>query len=98
MKIFKSASGNTKSADAIETKYAKYQKKKKKWEKKTWEAKKFQILAERNYEKAYKTISEVYSDLLSEASFYYDKDKREALALNSEAGEKFDKYGLLGFI
>ncbi len=82
-----------KLAEKIEAKYTKKKKKKKKkkktkaskFDKKTWEAKKFRIQAEKEYLKAYQDASTVYSEIIVAADFFDDGDHTEATALNNEA-------------
>lgn len=74
-----------KLAEAIEKKYAKKKKKKKKYNKKTWEAKKFRIQAEKDYLKGYQDATTVYSELIVGADFFDDADHSESQALNNSA-------------
>lgn len=78
-------------AKVIEAKYAKKKKKKKKkdkpskYDKKIWEAKKYRILAEKDFLKAYQEATEVYSELINKAEFYEEDDIKEANSLNDNA-------------
>ncbi len=74
-----------KLAKAIEKKYAKKKKKKKKYDKKTWEAKKFRIQAEKDYLKGYQDATTVYSEIIVGAEFFDDRDHTESQALNNSA-------------
>lgn len=83
-----------KQAETIEDKYKKPEKKKKKkkkkkkaskFDKKTWEAKKFRIQAERDFLKGYEAAITVYSEIIVAANFYDTGDESEANALNDDA-------------
>ena len=74
-----------KQAEAIEKKNAKKKKKKKKYDKKTWEAKKFRIQAEKDYLKGYQNATTVYSEIIIAAEFFDDEDQTESQALNNSA-------------
>ena len=91
IKILQKASGNENNANAIEGKYAKLEKKsnKKDWNKKTWEAKQQRILAEENYQIAYRKILNVYSDIIMHSIYATNDDKSEALSLNEAALSEF---------
>ncbi len=88
--LIKRAEKSEKNAQEIEAKFQKFDGKKK-FEKKTWEAKQERISAEKNYEKAYNAVFEVYSDFISKASFYVKKDGDNANTLNAEADSKFQE-------
>lgn len=92
-KILKKATGNENIAKSIDRKYAKLERKNNKtnWEKKTWEAKQQRILAERNFQKAYRMISELYSGIITNASYLASVDETRALSLNDEAYTKFEE-------
>jgi hypothetical protein len=97
--LVQKAEKNTKSADEIDKKYEKFEKNKKKYDKKTWESKQQRILAEKNYEKSYETIHEVYSDLINKLEFRYKADGDQAKSLDeqsnadfSDAKEKLSQY------
>ena len=87
--ILQKASGNENNADAIDYKYRK-KRNTSKWELKTWEAKEQRILAEKNYQKAYSMISEVYSSLINGSNYDNKLQKKQALNLDTEAKEQFD--------
>ncbi|MDF1549496.1 MAG: hypothetical protein P1P88_16845, partial [Bacteroidales bacterium] len=90
VKVLLKATGNENNANAIDGKYAK-KRNKPDWEEKTWEAKAQRIIAERNYAVAYKMISDVYSDVITNAGYLSESDKYAALALNRDADAKFEK-------
>lgn len=80
-------------AKKIESSYAnlkssKKKRKRRKWERKTWKAKKYRIAAEKEYYKAYKMTSKVYSDLIEQTSFHFDTDKTDAEAFSNESDKK----------
>jgi hypothetical protein len=90
-------SGNKKlrDAEAIESKYDKPEKKKKKKkekkiDKKTWEAKKLKIQAEKDFLKAYQDASAVYSEIIVGFEYYDDGDDTKANKLNNEATETIE--------
>jgi biotin-(acetyl-CoA carboxylase) ligase len=77
-------------AEVIEAKYealekSNKEKKRKKFDSKTYEAKKLRIDAEKKYQKAYEGIIAVYSDVITQSDFYYADDQKKASALNEEA-------------
>jgi hypothetical protein len=92
-----------KDADGIDTKFEKKKKNEKKFDKKTWEAKKFRIDAEKNYLKAYQDAITVYSGLVVGTEYFDSNDENEAHALNdaalealTEAESKMSGYGKMG--
>ncbi|RLD62096.1 MAG: hypothetical protein DRI95_13455 [Bacteroidetes bacterium] len=93
VKLLKKASGNENNANAIDRKYARFEKKsnKKDWNKKTWEAKQQRILAEMNYQKAYRMIFDLYSEILTNGTYATTYDKTEAISLNDDASKKFEE-------
>jgi hypothetical protein len=96
--ILLKARGNENNANDIERKYSKLKMKGKfeTWSLKTWEAKQQRIMAEKNYKNAYNTISNVYSELISNGKYENDQSKMEALSLDKEAKSKFsDAEGFL---
>lgn len=91
-KIIDRADASLNKAMEIESKYQKFKAKKmKKYDKKTWEAKKIRIDVERNYQKAYEEAYEVYSEIIQGATFYNDRDKNEATALDQDAGDNLEQ-------
>jgi len=90
--ILLKARGNENNANDIERKYVKLKKKgnEDSWRSKTWEAKQQRVMAEKNYKLAYKTISDVYSDLITKAEYENSTYKSEALSLNKQALKKFE--------
>ena len=90
--ILMKARGNENNANDIERKYAKLKAKGKEeaWRSKTWEAKEQRIIAEKNYKLAYKTISDVYSEIIQKAEYENDTYKKEAVTLNEQALEKLE--------
>ncbi len=93
VKLLQKASGNENNANAIDRKYARFEKKsnKKDWNKKTWEAKQQRILAEMNYQKAYRMIFDLYSEILTNGTYATTYDKTEAISLNDDASKKFEE-------
>jgi hypothetical protein len=87
--LSKKAEKNIKSADDIDKKFEKFEKNKKKYDKKTWEAKQQRILAEKNYEKSYEMIHDVYSDLINKLEFRYKTDEDQAKNLNEQSNTDF---------
>jgi hypothetical protein len=77
-------------AEVIESEYSKFKNSSKKrhqrkYERKTWEAKKFRTKAENLRQKSYAVAVQVYSDLIESLDFYYENDESRALSLNEEA-------------
>ena len=84
------AEKSIKSAEAIEAKYEDLMKsnknsKRKKWEKKGWEAKKYRIDSEIKFAKGYAMTVAVYSELIESGEFYSTTDQKSAADLNAEA-------------
>jgi hypothetical protein len=91
-KFINRAEKSISDAARIEDKYEKFKvKKKKKYDKKTAEAKKLRIEAERNYLKAYQDATEVWSKVINDATFYNDNDRNRANALNEDALDLIDQ-------
>jgi hypothetical protein len=86
-KFIQSGDKLVKNADEIDTKYEKKKKKEKKFDKKTWEAKKFRINAEKNYLKGYQDAITVYSEIVVGTEYFDSNDEKEAHALNDAAME-----------
>jgi hypothetical protein len=76
-----------KEADAIDSKFEKKKKNEKKFDKKTWEAKKNRIDAEKNYLKAYQDAITVYSEIIVASEYFDSGDEKQAHALNDAAME-----------
>ncbi len=93
VKLLQKASGNENNAKAIDRKYAKFAHRNNKtdWEKKTWEAKQQRILAEKNYQSAYRMIFDLYSEIITNASYASTDDETKALSLNDDAYTKFEE-------
>ncbi|MEN8121233.1 MAG: hypothetical protein ABFS35_12840 [Bacteroidota bacterium] len=93
VRLLQKASGNVNNAESIERKYSKRGNKgyKRRWEKKTWEAKQHRILAGKNYNSAYKMLSDLYSTLITSASYPSPADKTKALSLNDDASGNFEE-------
>jgi hypothetical protein len=91
--ILLKARGNENNANDIERKYSKLRKKGKQeaWILKTWEAKQQRIMAEKNYKKAYETISSVYSEIIVNGKYPSAADKTEALELDKSAKSYFEE-------
>ncbi len=80
-----------KKAKAIEKKYAKLKKKKKKkYEKKIWEAKKYRITAANINLKSYADAVELYTAFLQENTFYFTDDKEKADELINTANDNIN--------
>ncbi len=90
--ILLKARGNENNANDIERKYSKLKTKGKEeaWRNKTWEAKEQRIMAEKNYKLAYKTISDVYASIITNAEYENNTYKTEALSLNDQGIKKLE--------
>jgi len=90
--LFLKSVGNENNAEAIDRKYIKLKQKSKnkKWEKQTWEAKKYRILAIEKYMSACQIINKLYSDLITTNNFISENNKKKALKLNKEANLKLE--------
>lgn len=77
-------------AENIEAEYAKFKNSSKKrhqrkYERRTWEAKKFRIMAAQIEQRSYASAIKAYHNFLESADFYYSEDKNQAMQQSDEA-------------